>query len=329
MKFPDILTESVSGVIEQNGSCVQTKETISEMNEFHNQLRIDASAIEEKLNRLLSSDLRDGEICRPQRLLDAMRHGVLNGGKRLRPFLVLQSGALFGADRNNLLQIAAALECVHCYSLVHDDLPAMDDDDLRRGQPTVHKAYDEATAILAGDSLLTFAFDLLSDGETHENANTRIALISALAKAAGIGGMAGGQMLDLQPGDNPNAEEIARMQSMKTGALINFACVAGGICGGATSDEIAALEKYGTLIGRAFQLADDILDVTASTDKLGKTAAKDIVQGKRTQVSTLGVDKARQMADDLVAEACAALAIFGERAQLLQQAARFVVERES
>ena len=299
------------------------------MNKFYNQLRIDASAIEKKLDELLSSDLRDGEICRPQRLLDAMRHGVLNGGKRLRPFLVLQSGAMFGANRNNLLQIAAALECVHCYSLVHDDLPAMDDDDLRRGQPTVHKAFDEATAILAGDSLLTFAVDLLSDVKTHENADIRIALINALAKASGIGGMAGGQMLDLQPSDKPTLEEIARMQSMKTGALINFACVAGGLCGGAASNEIVALEKYGTLIGRAFQLADDILDVTASTDKLGKTAAKDIEQGKRTQVSTLGVDKARKMADDLVIDACDALAIFGERAQLLQQAAKFVIERES
>jgi farnesyl diphosphate synthase len=298
------------------------------MDRFRHQLELDASAVETRLEEVLSRASIDGEIYRPERLSDSMRYSALGGGKRLRPFLVLQCGALFGADRNNLLQVAAALECVHCYSLVHDDLPAMDDDDLRRGRATVHLAFDEQTAILAGDGLLTYAFDLLADDQAHQDAKVRIALISKLAKAAGIGGMVGGQMLDLQPeNSNPALSEIARMQAMKTGALIKYACQAGGLCGKAAPDELSALGRYGEAIGQAFQLADDMLDITASEQQMGKGTAKDERQGKRTQISTLGLDAARQMADDLVIRACDELDLFGSRAEILKLAAQFIIRR--
>ncbi|MCF6322411.1 MAG: polyprenyl synthetase family protein [Rhizobiaceae bacterium] len=299
------------------------------MERFHHQLLLDAQAVEKKLEQALSHQALVGEVYRPQRLVQAMRHGALAGGKRLRPFLVMQTGALFDGDTNSLLQVATALECVHCYSLIHDDLPAMDDDDLRRGKPTVHREFDEATAILAGDGLLTFAFELLSDEKTNVDPEVRISLIAHLAKAAGMGGMAGGQMLDLQPEtSSPSLDDIARMQTMKTGALIKFACIAGGICGGATLKQISALEKYGELIGRAFQLADDILDVTSSASQLGKGTAKDEAHGKLTQVSTLGIEKAGEMAKELVGQACDALSDFGERADILKLAARFIIERK-
>lgn len=292
-------------------------------------LKSDASALEEWLDKTLTSDTRSGEIYRPQMLLESMRHATLNGGKRFRPFLVLQTGALFNADRSNLLQVAAALECLHCYSLVHDDLPAMDDDDLRRGQPTVHRAFDEATAILAGDALLTYAFDLVSDPIAHPDANIRIALISKLAKAAGLGGMAGGQMLDLSPeSKSPSQPEIARMQSMKTGALIKFACEAGGLCGGASATEQQTLSVFGAKIGQAFQLADDILDATATSDQLGKQTGKDDAQGKQTQVSTMGIEAARKMANELVSDACEAIDQFGQKADVLKQVAVFTLERQ-
>ncbi len=298
------------------------------MDRFLRQLKLDAASVEAKLEQVLSLAKIKGEIYRPGQLLNSMRHGALSGGKRLRPFLVMQAGALFDANQSNLLQIAAALECVHCYSLVHDDLPAMDNDDLRRGKPTVHKAFNEAMAILAGDGLLTFAFDMLSNEQAHDNAKVRVTLISKLAKAAGMGGMVGGQVLDLYPESNkPDMNEIARMQAMKTGALIKFACEAGGICGGASRDELSALTSYGEAIGQAFQLADDILDVTATQSQLGKGIAKDEDQGKQTQTSTLGLDAAKKMADELVREACDSLAIFDNRANLLIQAAHFTIER--
>lgn len=299
------------------------------MKQFRFQLESDVQAVEKRLSEVLGDKKNTGELYRPKKLMDAMRHATLNGGKRLRPFLVLQAGKLFGAKPDNLLQIATALECVHCYSLVHDDLPAMDDDDLRRGEPTVHKKFDEATAILAGDALLTFAFDLLADQRAHDSPLIRIQLVSKLAKAAGIGGMAGGQMLDLQPESSmPVPKEISLMQAMKTGALIKYACEAGGICGGATDIEMSALETYGSCIGQAFQLADDILDVTATSGQMGKTTAKDENKGKQTQVSNLGISSTRKIADDLVSEAADALAIFGDRAGLLIDAAQFTVRRE-
>ncbi len=304
------------------------------MDQFLYQLKSDASAVENRLDELLGTNTGPDEIYRPHRLICAMRHATLNGGKRLRPFLVMQTGRLLGADPENLLQVATALECIHCYSLIHDDLPAMDDDDLRRGQPTVHKAYDEATAILSGDALLTYAFQLLGDPLTHSSADIRIQLISRLAAAAGMGGMVGGQMLDLQPeNDPPDADNIATMQAMKTGALIKYACIAGGICGRATNRQLSALEEYGDSIGQAFQLKDDILDVTATSAQIGKTAAKDHAQGKQTQVSTMGIDKTRAIADELVARAANALALFEDKTRyednirLLVDAAHFTVQR--
>ena len=227
------------------------------------------------------------------------------------------------------LRAAAALECVHCYSLIHDDLPAMDDDDLRRGKPTVHKAFDEATAILAGDALLTLAFDILADPATHDDATIRAALVLSLARAAGIGGMAGGQMLDLAAeGRRLSEAEITAMQAMKTGALIRHACEAGAILGRAGDAERKAVLAFGGKIGKAFQLADDLLDLTASAEKLGKETAKDMDRGKATLVGLHGIDNSRALADKLLAEALDELAPFGERARFLGAAAQFIVGRD-
>jgi len=319
-----------SNAIEQSVENViaVTKEVY--MNRFLQLLEQDAKTVEARLEEVLSLTKIGGEIYRPEKLVMSMRHGALNGGKRLRPFLLMQVGKLFSANQHHLLQAAVALECVHCYSLIHDDLPAMDDDDLRRGKPTVHKAFNEATAILAGDALLTLAFDILSSKSTHDDPETRITLISKLAKASGIGGMVGGQMLDLHPESNsPDFHEIARMQAMKTGALIQFACEAGAICGQASEKELDALTSYGQSIGQAFQLADDILDVTASQKQLGKGTGKDDKQGKQTQLSALGLNAAREMADDLIYKACKSLSIFGERSNLLVEAAHFTVSRQN
>ena len=299
------------------------------MENFLQQLKSDARVVEMRLAEIFRDTVYGGEICRPPKLMSAIRHGVLNGGKRLRPFLVMESGRMLGAVTQNLVQIAIALECIHSYSLIHDDLPAMDDDDLRRGKPTVHKAFDEATAILAGDALLTYAFELLADNETHDDPAIRIKLITKLANAAGLGGMVGGQILDLDPlTTSPSQTQIKTMQQMKTGALIEFACEAGAICANASTKETAALAQYGSLIGQAFQLADDILDVTATASQMGKNTSKDLEQGKLTQVSILGVDEATTIAKELVEKACDLLSIFGDRAQILKEAAAFTISRD-
>lgn len=283
----------------------------------------------------------DGAIARTDtasaRLARAMRHATLGGGKRLRPFLVVESAGLFGVPREAALPAAAALECVHCYSLVHDDLPAMDNDDLRRGLPTVHRAYDEATAILAGDALLTLAFDILAREETHPDPAVRVALIAGLARAAGTEGMVGGQMLDLAAeGRFEEAgrgrlgmEEIARLQGMKTGALLRYACEAGARLGGASGAERTALDDYARAIGRAFQIADDLLDVEGDAGAVGKAVGKDAEAGKATFVELLGVEGARAELARLVAEAEQALVTFGARATLLDQAARFIANRRN
>ena len=287
-----------------------------------------AQRVEDMLDRLLQPDLLDGEVTRPATLLAAIRHGVLNGGKRIRPFLVLESAALFGADNEAALRVAAALECIHCYSLIHDDLPAMDNDDLRRGQPTVHRAFDEATAILAGDSLLTLAFDIIADDATELPADIRIRLVRALARAAGLGGMAGGQALDLAAEKiKPDETGIVTLQAMKTGALIRFACEAGAIIGNASPQQQEALAEFGSAVGLAFQLADDILDMTADTASLGKTAGKDEQAGKATLVSLHGMDWARQQLTGLVDQAREILHPFGEDAARLRQAASFIATR--
>jgi farnesyl diphosphate synthase len=295
--------------------------------------RLEAAAAETDvlLNQLLSADLMAGETARPERLLDAMRYASLGGGKRLRPFLVVESAALFGVPRERALMAGAALECVHCYSLVHDDLPAMDDDDLRRGRPSLHRAFDEATAILAGDSLLTLAFEVMADPRTHEDAALRCRLIARLAEAAGHRGMAGGQMLDLGGRALMGQDEaqVLAMQAMKTGALIAFACAAGALLGRASEDEQRALQAYAGHAGLAFQIADDILDVEAAPAELGKATGKDAARGKATFVTLYGLAGARQRCGDLVAQALAALAPFGARADALAAAARFMVGRRS
>jgi len=304
------------------------------VHDFTSRLETVASETEALLARLLTDTPESGEIARPPRLMAAMRHAMLGGGKRLRPFLTIETAALFDVPRPRALMAGAALECVHGYSLVHDDLPAMDNDDLRRGRPTVHKAFDEATAILAGDALLTFAFDLAARDDTHPDPAIRVALVAALARAAGLGGMAGGQMLDLAAegrfaGTAPlQPADIERLQAMKTGALLVHACEAGAILGGADATQRAAIKQYGTLIGRAFQIADDLLDVEGDAVTLGKQTGKDAAAGKATLVAALGIDGARQQLAALVRDAQAALAPFGDSAATLRDAARFIAERK-
>jgi farnesyl diphosphate synthase len=295
---------------------------------FETMLEIRARAVGGMLAQLLDGRLQFGEIARPARLLGAMRHGVLNGGKRLRPFLVLETAALFGADETAALRVAAALECVHCYSLIHDDLPAMDDDDLRRGQPTVHKAYDEATAILAGDGLLTLAFSIVADEATSLAGDRRAALVFALAQAAGIGGMVGGQALDIAAETAPPGEAgIITLQAMKTGALIRVACEAGAIVAGASSAERERLAEFGSAVGLAFQLADDLLDLTSDAATMGKATGKDSAAGKATLVGLHGAEWARRQLSGLVAQAHELLKPYGAAATNLKAAASFVAAR--
>ena len=286
------------------------------------------------LDRLLATTPIEGERARPARLLDVMRYASLGGGKRLRPFLVVESAALFNVSRQNSLMAGAALECVHCYSLAHDDLPAMDNDDLRRGRPTAHKAFDEASAILAGDGLLTFAFDVLSRPETHADVEVRLELVSALARAAGLGGMVGGQMLDLAAEGRFDAsppklgeQDVKILQAMKTGALLRFACLAGSILGKANPSQRAALERYGSALGEAFQIADDLLDVEGDPATVGKATGKDAAAHKATLVGVLGPAAARRRLENLVSEAQGALSAFGSDADVLRAAARFVATR--
>jgi farnesyl diphosphate synthase len=302
--------------------------------EFRRRLDAAAEATESALDALLSPPALPGEIVRPARLLDAMRYSTLGGGKRLRPFLVIESARLFGVEGESAIRTACALEMIHCYSLVHDDLPAMDDDDLRRGRPTAHKAFDEATAILSGDGLLTYAFDVVADAATHPDGNLRAALVLALARAAGLGGMVGGQALDLaaETAATPlTIDETLQMQAMKTGALLRFAVDAGGILGGATPAQAEALQRYGKALGAAFQVADDILDAEGDAAALGKRAGKDAERGKATLVGLLGLDGAKARCTALVQEATAALidAGLGEKTEILAEAARFVAARRN
>lgn len=297
---------------------------------FEHRLAMRAETVESVLRGLFDDRTRDGEIARPPRLMAAIRHGVLNGGKRLRPFLVLESAALFGGVSDAAVQVAAALECVHCYSLIHDDLPAMDDDDLRRGQPTVHRAYDEATAILAGDALLTTAFDILAGGDFELADSARLTLVRGLARAAGIGGMVGGQMLDLAAAANPPDERgVITLQAMKTGALLRYACEAGAVVAGANPADRERLSEFGAAVGLAFQLADDLLDLTSDAATLGKAAGKDAGAGKATLVGLNGPVWARRQLDGLIVQAEALLEPFGADALMLTAAARFVAARTS
>jgi farnesyl diphosphate synthase len=300
--------------------------------DFSKRLDKTADDTEALLGRLLADDILPDEIARPKRLMDAMRYSSLNGGKRLRPFLVVESAAVFGVPREAALLAGAALECIHCYSLIHDDLPAMDNSDLRRGRPTLHKKTDDATAILAGDGLLTLAFDIITRDEIHRDANVRLLLTRAMARCAGIGGMVGGQMLDLAGegrfGDREPVD-VARLQQMKTGALLRYGCIAGAILGQATAKEYQALDDYGRALGEAFQIADDLLDVEGDAAALGKPSGQDAAMGKTTFVTQLGIEGAKQRVRDLLARADSAVSIFGDRAAVLQAAAHFVAERKS
>jgi farnesyl diphosphate synthase len=264
------------------------------------------------------------------RVYEAMRYSALAPGKRLRPFLVLASSDLFGVAQRCALQVAAAGEMVHAYSLVHDDLPAMDDSDLRRGRPTCHKEFDEATAVLAGDGLLTAAFEVLADPDTHGDPAVRCELVGALAGAAGAAGMVGGQMIDLiAEHQTLDIGAITRLQRMKTGALIAFSCEAGAILAKAPHELRIALRGYAHDLGLAFQIADDLLDVEGSAEETGKPVGADIASGKATFVSILGTKRAREQAERLIQQAMAHLDLFEQRAELLREAARFVITRRT
>jgi len=264
------------------------------------------------------------------RVYEAMRYSALAPGKRLRPFLVLASSDLFGVAQRCALQVAAAGEMVHAYSLVHDDLPAMDDSDLRRGRPTCHKEFDEATAVLAGDGLLTAAFEVLADPDTHGDPAVRCELVAALAGAAGAAGMVGGQMIDLiAEHQTLDIGAITRLQRMKTGALIAFSCEAGAILAKAPHELRTTLRGYAHDLGFAFQIADDLLDVEGSAEETGKPVGADIASGKATFVSILGTTRAREQAELLIQQAMAHLDLFEQRAELLREAARFVITRRT
>ena len=301
------------------------------MSQFLVQLGNAATAVEAYLSTILAKQEAAGT---PRRLAEALRHSVLAGGKRFRPYLVFNSAALFGVEREGALPAAAAIECIHCYSLVHDGLPSMDNDELRRGQPTVWKAYDEWTAILAGDALQALAFELISSPECHEDPGVRTELVQTLAAASGAVGMVGGQVLDLEAGNlptdaAPTIAGVTRLQSMKTGRLIRAACEMGAILGKAAPSEFAALRTYGEHLGTAFQISDDLLDAVGTTTNVGKATGKDAAAGKATLVGLLGVQAARDHLDQVITAAVTALVAFGEKAEPLADAARLMGHRGS
>jgi len=298
--------------------------------DFANEVADCARAVEAALDRYLDGKRLSGPGPAAERVVAAMRHGSLNGGKRLRPLLVRQAAQVFGVPAEASLQAGLAVEAVHCYSLIHDDLPAMDDDDLRRGQPTVHVAFDEATAILAGDALLTHAFAVLAEESCHPDPAVRIALVAELAAGSGAGGMVGGQMRDIEgeKGGFSNGD-IETMQAMKTGALIRASVRMGAILGGADPRALSAMTAYAEAAGRAFQLADDILDVTATPEAMGKATGKDEGRGKQTLVAQMGLEDARRTLETMVADAVMALRTFGPRADGLRATARYFATRKN
>jgi farnesyl diphosphate synthase len=315
-----------------------TEKKPAAQSQFEQRLGLTAELCESALGALLSSEPLATEYARPKRLLDAMRHAALGGGKRLRPFLVVETASLFGVRESQAIYTGAAFELLHCYSLVHDDLPAMDDDDMRRGKPTVHKAFDEATAILAGDALQTLAFDVLSRHATHNDPAVRAALVQCLARASGMGGMAGGQMLDLEAEgrftenhQSPalSMDDVERLQRMKTGALLIGCCQAGAILGTADDEARRAIERYGRAIGFAFQLADDLLDTEGDAAQVGKAVGKDAAKNKGTFVSMMGPRAAKRKLDELVDDAKWAVRPFGTRAEWLVACADFIATRKS
>jgi len=292
---------------------------------FETRIRETAALVERQLDAMLPR--RGGPL---GRVIDAMRHGALDGGKRLRPFLVIAAADMFGAPRIRALRTGCAVEMIHCYSLIHDDLPAMDDSDMRRGRPSVHKAFDDATAILAGDALLTQAFEILAEEETHPDGAVRCRLALELARASGREGMVGGQMIDIYAEQKAfDLAGIEELQRLKTGAIIRFSAMAGGIVGGASADEVDALRLYAEDIGLAFQIVDDLLDAFGDAAALGKPVGQDADMDKATFVKLLGADGARAEARRLVERAKAHLDRFGDRAAALEGAAEFVFARKA
>ncbi len=302
---------------------------------FHEQLLLDAGAVEMFLQQIIAQQETPA-----MRLREAMHYAVLNGGKRMRTALVCGAYRMAISenakndpnmnDHQGAIRVAAAIECLHAYSLVHDDLPAMDDANIRRGKPSVHKMYDEATAILVGDALQTLAFEILADPATHNDAAIRIRLISALAQSSGLAGMAGGQMLDLEAEERPfDFAETKAMQMMKTGALIACAVISGGIAGGASDRLLAAQSAYAENLGLAFQIADDLLDYTSNADALGKPAGQDAAQGKAGFVALMGLQKAADEANNLITEANNALTLWPASSGYMQSLATFAITRKT
>jgi farnesyl diphosphate synthase len=284
-----------------------------------------AALIETELDALLP--VPEGE---EHRLVEAMRYAVMGGGKRMRGFLAIETARMFSVNITCAARVAASVEMLHAYSLIHDDLPAMDDDDLRRGKPSCHKAYDEATAILAGDALQTRAFEVLAEPDTHSDAEVRCELVLALGAASGARGMVGGQMIDIvSEGKALSPPLITRLQALKTGRLIQYSAEAGAILGRASAPQRHFIAAYGRDLGAAFQIADDILDAEGSAETLGKTAGKDAAQGKATMVSVMGIDRARMQAEHLAKQAAIYLESFGEKANLLRALAAYTVTRRN
>ncbi len=282
------------------------------------------------MNPKASAKADNGHVQGEEAVLEAMRYSALSGGKRLRPFLTICSASLFGVSRESAIETAAAIEFIHTYSLIHDDLPAMDNDDLRRGKPSCHKAFGEAAAILAGDGLQAYAFQILSSNRTHADPKVRCELISALAQAAGCWGMVGGQMMDMQAEHQElSTDEIIRLQRMKTGELFAISCEAGAILGKAPHMMRKLLRAYAHDMGLAFQITDDLLDAEGTRTKVGKTVRKDKHAGKATLVGSMGIERARDHAETLVEQAISHLSVFDKKADGLRQMARFVIERKS
>ena len=296
------------------------------MSDFKNTLLDSTKAVTDLLDKLLPIDDKNPE----SNLMEAMRYATLSSGKRIRPFMVVSSAEIFGVSTQSALRTAAAIEMVHCYSLVHDDLPAMDDDHLRRGLPTCHIKYDEATAILAGDALLTKAFEVLAQEETHTDPLVRAELVLGLSKAIGDEGMVGGQMLDLLAEQRElDMLEITRLQRMKTGMLIDISCEAGAILGKGSKQNRHALHAYAHDLGLAFQIVDDLLDVEGTAEEVGKKTGKDADAGKATFVSLFGLERARNQADMLAEQAIQYLDLFEGKADPLRDLAKFVVKRRT
>jgi len=298
---------------------------------MYNQVRLEQelTAISQQLSAVLDSLLPRAAGHREDRLFEAMRYASLSNGKRIRPFLTVHVATLFGVARESALRVAAAIELIHSYSLVHDDLPAIDNDDLRRGSPSCHKKFDEATAILAGDALLTYAFEVLVGPQTHQDPSVLVELVRSMAKAAGCHGMVGGQMMDLlSENQELSAAEIVRLQRMKTGELFAMSCEAGAILGKAAHNARAALKAYAYNIGLAFQITDDILDVSGTREVTGKEVGKDHKVGKATLISSWGIDKCRDHTENLANQAITHLAYFDERADVLRDMAWFLVARD-